>query len=51
MSNLIQHVPSGMNNARGWVGGKLFYKSLRRGTFSIAKFRLHDLLKKRRTIL
>lgn len=49
--NLIRYVPTGMYYARGRVGGKLFYKTLKTTAFSVAKLRLNDLLKERRAIV
>lgn len=48
--NLIQYVPSGMYYVRARVGGKLFYESLKTTTFSVAKLRLEDKMKDRRTL-
>jgi integrase len=48
--NLIQYVPSGVYYVRARVSGKLFYESLKTTTFSVAKLRLEDKMKERRTL-
>jgi hypothetical protein len=44
VQNLVRYVPSGTYFARFRVGGKLVWKSLKTGTFSVAKQQLPDIL-------
>ena len=49
VANLVRYAPSGKYFVRARVGGKLFRESLKTDVFSVAKLRLADFIKEKRS--